>query len=159
MQTLIRTFLAMPLLVGLLALGAGQVARAADVAVKGEVRVILAKEAAGEYDPKLKEIAALGKPPFNAFKSMKVLSTNAIELAGDKAVTVALPNGSTLQIKLLEHMADGRNKVQWSIETPGKKGTQATMNASPSEPFFIGGPSHDGGTLVLIVQIGEGKKK
>ena len=96
MQTLIRTFLALPLLVGLLALGASQ---------------------------------------------------------------VSLPNGSTLQIKLLEHMADGRNKVQWSIDTPGKKGTQATMIASPSEPFFIGGPSHDGGTLVLVVQIGEGKKK
>ena len=158
MQTFIRTFLAMQLLVGLLAICAAEVARASDVPVKGEVRVILAKEAAGEYDPKLKQIAALSKPPFNAFKSMKVLATNAIELTGDKTVTVALPNGSTLQIKLLEHMADGRNKVQWSIETPGKKGTQATMNASPSEPFFIGGPSHDGGTLVLIVQIGDGKK-
>lgn len=158
MQTLIRTFLAVPMLVGLFALGASHVARAADAPVKGEVLVILAKEAAGEYDPKLKQIAALSKPPFNAFKSMKVLSTTGIELVGDKTATVALPNGSTLQIKLLERMADGRNKVQWSIETPGKKGTQATMNASPSEPFFIGGPSHADGTLVLVVRIGQGKK-
>ena len=157
MQALTRKFSAAPVLVGLVALVASQMARAADVPVKGEVLVILAKEAAGEYDPKLKQLPALQKAPFNGFKSMKVLSTTAIELSADKDVSVSLPNGGTLQLKLLERMPDGRHKLLVSVNKPGKQGTQVTMIAS-GEPFFVGGPSHEGGTLVMGVRVNSGNK-
>lgn len=160
MQTLIRTLRAAPLLLGLLALCAAPLARAADAPVKGEVLVILAKEAEGPYDAKLKQMPALQKPPFNAYKSMSVLSTNAVELTADKDATVALPNGRTLQLKLLERMADGRHKIQVSINRPGKQDYLPLLTVIASgEPFFVAGQSHAGGTLVIGVRVGETGKK
>ena len=161
MQTLIRTLSVAPLVLGMLALGAARLAHAADDApVKGEVLVILAKEAEGEYDPKLKKLPALQKPPFNAFKSMSVLSTTGIELTSDKDATVPLPNGRTLQLKLLERMPDGRHKVQVSINRPGKQDYLPLLTVIASgEPFFVAGQSHAGGTLVIGVRVGGAAKK
>ena len=131
------------------------IAKAADAPVKGEVLVILAKEAEGEYDAKLKQMPALQKPPFNSFKSMKVLSTNAIELVGETATTVALPNGRSLQLKLLEKMPDGRHKVQVSINRAGKQDYLPLLTVIASgEPFFVAGQSFEGGTLVIGVRVG-----
>ena len=52
---------------------------------------------------------------------MQVLSTHDVEVGTDKAALVELPNGRTLQLKLLERMPDGRHKVQVSINRPGKQ--------------------------------------
>jgi hypothetical protein len=130
----------------------------AESPVKGEVLVILAKEAAGEFDPKLKKLPALQKPPFSSFKSMTVLSESAIELTAERATTISLPNGRTLQLTLLERMADGRHKVQVSINRPGKQDALLTIVAS-NEPFFVAGQSLEGGTLVIGVRIAAGAKK
>jgi len=160
MLNLSRMLLAAPILVGVLAITASRPALAADAPVKGEVLVILAKEAAGEYDPKLKQLPALQKPPFSAFKSMSVLSTTAIELVAEKDATVELPNGRTLQLKLLERMPDGRHKVQVSINRPGKQDYLPLLTVIASgEPFFVAGQSHAGGTLVIGVRVGSSKKK
>jgi len=127
----------------------------ADAPVKGEVLVILAKEQAGEIDPGLKKLPALQKPPFSSYKSMKVLSTTDVELTSDKAATVALPNGRTLQLKLLERMPDGRHKVEVSINRPGKQDYLPLLTVIASgEPFFVAGQTHQGGTLVIGVRVG-----
>jgi hypothetical protein len=129
--------------------------RADDAKVSGEVTVVLAKEAEGEYDAKLKQLPALQKPPFNGFKSMKVLSTTPVELGADKTPTVALPNGRTLQLKLVEKMADGRHKVQVAINRPGKQDYLPLLTVIASgEPFFVAGQSFEGGTLVIGVRVG-----
>jgi hypothetical protein len=136
-------------------------ALAEEAAASGEVLVILAKEEAGEIDAPLKQLPALQKPPFSGFKSMKVLSTSAVSLKGEQPATVSLPNGRTLQLKLLERMADGRHKVQVSINRPGKKEQDylplLTVIAS-GEPFFVAGQSYEGGTLVIGVRISGAKK-
>jgi hypothetical protein len=137
----------------LTALAAPAVVRADDAKVSGEVTVVLAKEAEGEYDAKLKQLPALQKPPFNGFKSMKVLSTTPVELGADKTPSVALPNGRSLQLKLLENMADGRHKVQIAIKQEGKPDKLITVVAS-GEPFFVAGQSFEGGTLVIGVRVG-----
>lgn len=139
---------------------APRAARADGATVRGEVTVILAKEAEGEFDPKLKQLPALQKPPFNGFKSMKVLSTTAVELADGRDASVELPNGRTLQLKLLERMPDGRHKVQVSINRPGKQDYLPLLTVIASgEPFFVAGQSHAGGTLVIGVKIGAPAKK
>ena len=126
--------------------------------MKTQVLVILAKEDQGEIDPKLKPVRALQKPPFNGFKSMKVLSTSDVELTADQAATVALPNGRTLQIKLLARMPDGRNKVQVSINRPEKQDYLPLLTVIASgEPFFVAGQRYEGGTLVIGVRVGEAK--
>jgi hypothetical protein len=145
-------------LLGLCLLGVARIAAAADAPVKTQVLVILAKEEAGEIDPKLKQVRALQKPPFNGFKSMKVLSTSDVELSTDQAATVALPNGRTLQIKLLQHLPDGRNKVQVSINRPEKQDYLPLLTVTASgEPFFVAGQRFEGGTLVIGVRVGDGK--
>jgi hypothetical protein len=132
----------------------------ADSAVKGEVLVILAKEEPGEIDARLKEMPALQKPPFSSYKSMKVLSQNAVELSDERAATVALPNGRTLQLTLLERMPDGRHKVQVSINAPGKQDYLPLLTVLASgEPFFVAGQSYQGGTLVIGVRVGGAAKK
>lgn len=134
-------------------------ALAADATVKGQVLVILAKEEAGPVDDQLKKLQALQKAPFNAYKSMQVLSTHDVEVGADKAALVELPNGRTLQLKLLERMSDGRHKVQVSINRPGKSDYLPLLTVIvSSEPFFVAGQSYQGGTLVIGVRVGEPKK-
>ena len=128
--------------------------QAQDSKVSGEVTVILAKEADGEYDAQLKKLPALQKAPFNSFKSMKVLSTAQVELTADTTPTVSLPNGRTLQLKLVEKMPDGRHKVQVSINRPGKQDYLPLLTVIASgEPFFVAGQSFEGGTLVIGVRV------
>jgi hypothetical protein len=132
----------------------------AEAPVKGEVLVILAKEETGEVDPRLKQMPALQKPPFNGYKSMKVLSQKGVELTAERAATVALPNGRTLQLTLLERMPDGRHKVQVSINRPGKQDYLPLLTVMASgEPFFVAGQSYEGGTLVIGVRVGGDAKQ
>lgn len=123
----------------------------------GEVLVILAKEEGGELDPSLSSVKALKEPPFNAFKSMKILSRSGLSLEAKQPVEVELPNGRRLQLEWLERQADGRVKVQVSINRPSQKDYLPLLQviASPGEPFFVAGQKHDGGMLVIGVQVGD----
>jgi hypothetical protein len=137
------------------ALALGALPASADEPVKGEVLVVLAKEAKGPVDAKLKPIAALQKPPFNAFGTMELLATHPVTLSDTTPATVALPNGRSLLIKLVERMADGRHKVSVSINRPDKQDYLPLLTVIASgEPFFVAGQKHAGGTLVIGVQIG-----
>jgi hypothetical protein len=125
--------------------------------VSGEVIVILASEGEGGIDPSLEKIKALKQPPFNAFKSMKVLSRTAVKLQTTEATTVDLPNGRRLQLTLMQRMPDGRAKVQVSINKPDQKDYLPLLQviAKAGEPFFVAGQKYQGGTLVIGVRVGE----
>ncbi len=133
---------------------------AAEGPVKGEVLVVLAKEAAGPVDPKLKEITALQKPPFDSFGSKELLATHSVELTDEQPASVDLPNGRSLRLTLVERMADGRHKVQVSINRPDKNDYLPLLTVIASgEPFFVAGQQHAGGTLVIGVKIGKTARK
>jgi hypothetical protein len=125
--------------------------------IAADVFVILASEQQGEIEPLLAKIPALRKPPFNSFHSMKVLQKSNIELKLGEPVTVALPNGRTLMLKLKEQMPDGRSKVQLSINRPEQKDYLPLLEviAKKGEPFFVAGQKYEGGTLVIGVGIGK----
>ena len=131
----------------------------ADETVPGEVLVVLASDQAGEVDPELAAIPALKKPPFSAFKSMKVLTRTDIKLKQGQPFTVSLPNGRHLMLTLTERLEDGRSKVQLSINKPNKKDYLPLLEvkAKAGEPFFVAGQSYEGGTLVIGVRVGEKK--
>ncbi len=137
----------------------GSVARAAEK-VSGEVLVVLASEQKGAIAPELASIPALRKPPFSAFQSMRVLSRSGVELRVGHAVSVALPNGRRLELKLTERLDDGRSKVRLSINRPNQKDYLPLLEviASPGEPFFVAGQKHEGGTLVIGVRVGQKAK-
>ena len=119
--------------------------------------MILASEEAGEVAPELKKIEALQKPPFSAFKAMKVLSKSSLSAAVGKPVEVELPNGRRMQVELVEVTDDGRFKVRVSINKPDAKDYLPGMvvKASPGEPFFVAGQKFSGGTLVVGITVGK----
>jgi len=129
---------------------------AAQQAVEGEILVILAKEEDGVVDPALRDIAALRRPPFNAFSSMAVLDRPRVSLRAGRPTTVNLPNGRRLQLVLQQIMPNGRYRVRVSINRPEQNDYLPLLSvvASPGDPFFVAGQRHDGGTLVIGVRVG-----
>lgn len=131
-------------------------ASAQERAVRGEVLVVLAKEEAGEIDSSLANVPALRRPPFNSFRSMRVLSRPRVDLRAGQPVEVSLPNGRKLQLVLQQVMPDGRYRMRVSINRPNQNDYLPLLQvvASPGDPFFVAGQSHQGGTLVIGVRVG-----
>ena len=139
-----------------LGIGAGAPHLAAAQTVSGEVLVVLAKEEAGEVDASLREVAALRRPPFDAFHSMSVLERPRISLRINQPTTVNLPNGRRLQIVVQQVLPDGRYRVRVSINRPEQNDYLPLLQvvAAPGDPFFVAGQRHEGGTLVIGVRVG-----
>jgi len=131
-------------------------ARAQGEATSAQVLVVLAKEAPGDVDPALRDVPALRRPPFDAFRSMEVLDKNRISLRRGNPSEVSLPNGRKLRIALEQELPDGRYRVKVSINRPNQADylPLLTVVATPGEPFFVAGQSFRGGTLVVGVYVG-----
>ena len=129
--------------------------RGATSSVPAEVLVVLAKEEEGKIDPQLKKLTALRRPPFNSFRSMKILSKPKLTLTPGKDEIVSLPNGRRLKLTLLRVMPDGRYKVRAAINRPNKSDYLPLLQvvASAGDPFFVAGQSYQGGTLVVGVTV------
>ena len=129
--------------------------RATATNVPAEVLVVLAKEEQGKIDPQLKNLTALRRPPFNSFRSMKILSRPKLTLTPGKDAFVSLPNGRRLKLTLLRVMPDGRYKVRAAINRPNKSDYLPLLQvvASAGDPFFVAGQSYQGGTLVVGVTV------
>lgn len=123
--------------------------------VPAEVLVVLAKEEPGEVDPELKKLTALRRPPFNSFRSMKILSRPKLTLTPGKDALVPLPNGRRMKLTLLRVMPDGRYKVKAAINRPDKADYLPLLQvvASAGDPFFVAGQTYQGGTLVVGVTV------
>ena len=125
--------------------------------LNGEVLVLLASEREGSIDPSLSNLRALKHPPFNGFKSMKIMSRSSVALLTDEPVAIELPKKRWLVLTLVQRLADGRAKVQLSINKPNQKDYLPMLNVviSAGEPFFVAGQKFEGGTLVVGVRVGE----
>jgi hypothetical protein len=125
-----------------------------------EVLVLLASTNEGTIEPSLSRVRALKHPPFNAFKSIKILSRSNVTLVADRAVELDLPNGRKVHLTLLERLPDGRAKVQVSINRPYEKDYLPLLQviASSGERFFVAGQKFEGGTLVIGIRVGERPK-
>ncbi|MEZ4288228.1 MAG: hypothetical protein R3A47_08815 [Polyangiales bacterium] len=136
------------------------IARADSNTTPAEVIVVLANESPGKIDPKLKAMPALRRPPFNAFRSMEILSMKKLQLVEEKDETIDLPNGRRLKLTLMKKMQDGRYRAKVSINRPEKHDYLPLLQvlASPGDPFFVAGQEHRGGTLVVGVRVGTDAK-
>ena len=139
--------------IALVAGGVG-VARAQDQT--GEVLVVLASEQPGMIDSNLAHEPALRQPPFNSYRSMRLLERHPVTLAANRPIIVALPNGRNLQIVLVRMLPNGRLQVRVSINRPEKNDylQGVTVETSAGVPFFIAGQAYQGGTLVIGVRVG-----
>lgn len=129
-------------------------------AVTGEVWVLLASGEDGAIDPSLSNLRALKLPPFNAYKSMKVLSRSTVSLPVDQPVEIQLPKRRTLVLRLVQRLADGRAKLALSITRPNQKDALPLLQiiASEKEPFFVAGQKFQYDTLVIGVRVSERAK-
>jgi hypothetical protein len=129
-------------------------AAAGEEKVAGEVLVILAKAEPGEVDPRLARMQALRKPPFEGYKSMRLLSTAQVVLSSKEPTYAELPKGRKLTLKLLGHTPDGRHRVEVSIDQPGKRSYLPLLTVLASQlPFFVAGQHYQGGTLIIGVRV------
>ncbi len=128
----------------------------AQAAIPAEVVVILAKEEAGTIDPSLESMTALRRAPFNAFRTMTIVNRQNERLRPGRDQDIRLPNGRTLRVQLQRVMPDGRFRVRVSIDRPDADAYLPLLQvvASPGDPFFVAGQSHDGGTLVIGIRLG-----
>lgn len=128
----------------------------AQAPVGAEVLIVLAKEEPGRVDPELADIPALRRPPFNAFRTMRVLSRPRLALAPGRDADVQLPNGRHLRIRLQRVMPDGRYQVRVSINRPAERDYLPLLQvvAAAGDPFFVAGQGHGGGTLVIGIRLG-----
>jgi hypothetical protein len=125
-----------------------------------EVLIVLASGEDGAIDPSLSHVRALKHPPFNEYKTLKLLSRSHVQLPREEPVEIALPNGRTLVLRLVSLLHDGRAKIQVSISRPHRKEYLPFLEviASTGEPFFVAGQRFEGGTLVLGIRAGDALK-
>ena len=125
--------------------------------VGGEVLIIHALEAEGVIDPALASIAVLRRPPFNSYRSMRVLSRPPLQLTLGQAAEIPLPNGRRLRVTLQAISDDGRFQVSVSINRPNQSDylREARIIASPGDPFFVAGQTHEGGILLIGIRLGQ----
>lgn len=128
--------------------------------IAAEIMIVLASGEDGAIDPSLSHVRALKHPPFNEYKTLKLLSKLHVQLPREQPVEVALPNGRTLVLRLVSLLHDGRAKVQVSISRPHRKEYLPFLEviASTGEPFFVAGQRYEGGTLVLGIRAGDALK-
>lgn len=126
-------------------------------AVPAEVLIVLAANAAGARDPRLANVPALRRPPFDSYRSMALLSSPHITLRPGQPQEIPLPNGRRVRIVLRDVTPEGRFRLQVSINRPGQQDYLPELNvvASPGDPFFVAGQSYREGTLVIGFRLGE----
>lgn len=130
---------------------------AAAQAVPAQVLIVLASNLPGVRDPRLADVPALRRPPFDGYTTMALLSSPNIELRVGEPREVPLPNGRRVRIVLREITAEGRFRLQVSINRPGEQDYLPELNvvASPGDPFFVAGQSYQAGTLVIGFRLGQ----
>ena len=133
-----------------------------------EILVIHATKAPpkGPMDERLARLPQLTQTPrqkpFSDFSSFTVLDQKVIPLVKGEPATYGLVTGRTLRVTLRDVTADKRYAVDAAIDRPpdgGARGANAEylklleVVAAPNEPFFVGGQSYKGGSLILAITI------
>ncbi|MGK4002014.1 hypothetical protein WMF31_05280 [Sorangium sp. So ce1036] len=136
-------------------------AQPSDAAATFELVVLHATNDGTGIDPKIGKMPELGKPPFSAYNSYKLLERTKIGVQKGKPTTTKLPDGSVLMVSLKDVLAakkrdeSKRYVISTSIQKPGGNTFLPLLevNASAGENFFVAGQKHKGGVLVLGVKV------
>ena len=116
--------------------------------VQVTIRTILAGNKSDEFDPKLKDMEQQLKPlKYRSYRSLKDEGQN-VPWQGIKSFEI--PGGRTLTVAPQEFQ---NNRVALKVRlTQGDKPVIDTTVTIPNKGnFILGGPPHEGGTLVLSI--------
>jgi hypothetical protein len=147
-RTLALSALALVTLVPVLASAQGP-------AITAEVVIVIAREDGTVIDAELRDVPALRRAPFNAFRSMRIHSRPRVSLDENHEADIVLPNGRRLRLKLLLTTPDGRYRLRVSINRPNETDYLPLLQveAAPGDPFFVAGQAYEGGTLIVGVRL------
>lgn len=133
---------------------------AAPASVAAEVIVLLATNDNSGIDPKIGKMPQLGKPPFSAYNSYKLLDREKLSLAKGQPTTTKLPGGSDLMVTMKDEIAGKAGEPKkYVVSASIRKGQGASflplleVNAKPGDIFFVAGQKHEGGVLVIGINI------
>jgi len=122
----------------------------ASLAAEADIIVLHGTNEGKGLDEKIGEKVAkkLKKPPFSAYDSYVLLEEKQLSFGKEEAGEMELPDGGKLALKL----NDIKKKVDLQVtitKSNKKKFVEANVKASMGKTFFLAGPKHKKGILVL----------
>ena len=120
-----------------------------------EVLILHATNEQKGIDSRIGKLPELGKPPFSNYDSYQVLDRVRLPLKKDDAQNLKLPNGRTLQVRLLDEPGPDSVRLSASINRPNGKDFLPLLEvkAHVGQAFIVAGQSHKKGILVLVIRI------
>lgn len=136
-------------------------APAKEEAVNAEIIILHATNDGTGIDPKLGKMPELGKPPFSAYNSYKLLDTSKQPVTKGNSATVKLPNGRDLKISLKDIVLPKKKDdvKKFIVSASIQKATGDTflplleVSAKAGETFFVAGQKHKDGILVIGIKV------
>ena len=120
-----------------------------------EVLILHATNEKKGIDPRIGNLPELGKSPFSNYDSYQVLERAALPLTKDDAQNLKLPNGRTLQVRLLDVPGPDSVRLSASINRPNGRDFLPLLEvkAHVGQAFIVAGQSHKKGILVLVIRV------
>jgi len=120
-----------------------------------EVLILHATNEQKGIDPRIGKLPELGKPPFSNYDSYQVLDRARLPLKKDAPQNQKLPNGRTLQVRLLDELGPDTVRLSASINRPSGKEFLPLLEvkAHVGQAFIVAGQSHKKGILVLVIRV------
>jgi predicted sugar kinase len=141
----------------LLLLGSAFGSTRAEAAVTCTVRSMVGLQSSGGIDKRLSFLRKqLKRPPFSAYKTIKLLAKQQIEMARRASKQVGLPNGTQLKLTFIEKLLiKKRVRLRLHLEIsktkPRKLLTNTVFTIADGGTLLLAGQAHQGGTLVVGV--------
>jgi len=108
---------------------------------------------AGSVDPRIGSDLPHARAPFNAYNVFKLLDRKLFPLDASTPVTYALANGRTLMVGL-DGVSDDAGERRYAMHAQINDYLQGLkVVVSAREPFWLGGQSYDGGTLLIELKV------
>jgi hypothetical protein len=127
----------------------------ADQPLVAEVLILHATNEQKGIDPRIGKLPELAKPPFSNYDSYQVVDRARLPLKKDAPQNQKLPNGRTLQVRLLDELGPDSVRLSASINRPSGKEFLPLLEvkAHVGQAFIVAGQSHKKGILVLVIRV------
>lgn len=124
-------------------------------AYAAEVLILHATNDKKGIDPRIGKLAELGKAPFSTYDSYELLDRARLPLKKDNPQDLKLPNGRTLQVRLLDMPQKDSVRLSASINRPSGKEFLPLLEvkAHLGQAFIVAGQSYKKGILVLVIRV------
>ena len=115
--------------------------------VNVRAQTILASNNGSGVDGSLSSIAGQLRSRFGQYSSFRQLQDNRIAMSEGQTRSISLPNGQTMTISFLGMSG---SSYRLNVSMPGGG---STVTVGPGGIFFVAGPQHQGGLLVIAIRV------